>query len=352
MFPDKVDKSPPPWSTLCVCPNWMPGALHAESPTNLKATATSASSQPAHNNLVDDSSIKAEVDLVAVPVVASDEDGKYVPDLKVTDFHIFEDDVEQEIDRLVPISEPLNAALLMDSSRSMPLKIGQIQQSALSFVESMRPEDHLMVASFDDRVHLDSEFSTDRIGLRRAILATTLGSTTRLYDAVDLILTERLDPISGRKAIVLFTDGVDTSSWLVDAAGSLEDLEESNVILYAVQLDTKNDVTLQFQPGWVPQTAPPGMAKNEEMHAYGSQYLQDLASRSGGRLFHAATLGNAVDAFAKVADELRHQYVLGYYPSNRTRDGVYRRIRLTVDRPGVKIRARNGYRAGTPPSGK
>jgi len=167
-----------------------------------------------------------------------------------------------------------------------------------------------------------------------------------------LILTERLDPISGRKAIVLFTDGVDTSSWLVDAAGSLEDLEESNVILYAVQLDTKNDVTLQFQPGWVPQTAPPGMAKNEEMHAYGSQYLQDLASRSGGRLFHAATLGNAVDAFAKVADELRHQYVLGYYPSNRTRDGVYRRIRLTVDRPGVKIRARNGYRAGTPPSGK
>jgi Ca-activated chloride channel family protein len=352
MFPDKTGKSPPPYSTLCVCPNWVSGALHAEFPTNSRATATPAASQPAQKNLVDDSSIKLEVDFVAVPVVASDENGKYVPGLRVADFHIFEDDVEQEIDRLVPVSEPLNAALLMDSSRSIPLKIDQIQQSALSFVESMRPEDHLMVASFDDRVHLDSEFSSDRIGLRRAILATRLGYTTRLYDAVDLILTERLDPISGRKAVVLFTDGVDTSSWLVDAAGSLEDLEESNVVLYAVQIDTRNDVTLQFPPGWTPQIAPPGMAKDEEMHAYGSQYLQDLASRSGGRLFHAATLGNSVEAFARVADELRHQYVLGYYPSNRARDGSYRRIRVTVDRPGVKIRARSGYRAGTPPSGK
>jgi VWFA-related protein len=352
MFPNKNGKPSSLATTLCIFPSLEQADLQLGSPGKANGAAKSAASQPAQNISAVDPSIKVDVSFVSVPVVASDTDGKYMPDLKKSDFHIFEDDVEQEIDRMVPVSEPLNAALLMDSSRSMPLKFDQIQQSALSFVEAMRPEDHLMVASFDDRIHLDSEFTSDRVGLRRAILATRLGSTTRLYDAVDLVLTERLDPISGRKAIVLFTDGVDTSSRLVDAAGTLEDLEESNVILYAVQLDTKNDVTLQFQPGWIPKIAPAGMAKNEEMHAYGSQFLQDLASRSGGRFFHAATLGNAVEAFAQVADELRHQYVLGYYPSNRARDGSYRRIRVTVDRSGVKIRARSGYRAGTPPSGK
>lgn len=352
MFPNKEEKPPSLSSTLCIFPSLEQADLQVEPSAKSSGAAKSTASQPAQKILAVDPSIKVDVSFVSVPVAASDVDGKYVPDLKMSDFHIFEDDVEQDIDRLVPVNEPLNVALMMDSSRSMPLKFDQIQQSALSFVEVMRPDDHLMVASFDDRVHLDAEFTSDRLGLRRAILATTLGSTTRLYDAVDLVLTERLAPIIGRKAIVLLTDGVDTSSWLADAAGTLEDLEESNVILYAVQLDTRNDVTLQFQPGWVPEIAPAGMAKGEEMHAYGCQYLQDLASRSGGRFFHAATLGNAVEAFAQVADELRHQYVLGYYPSNRARDGSYRRIRVTVDRPGVKIRARSGYRAGTRPSGK
>jgi VWFA-related protein len=351
-FPSTEEKPSSLSSTLCIFPSLEQADRQVESSAKSSGAAMSTASQPAQKILTSDPSIKVDIAFVSVPVVASDADGKYIPDLKKSDFHIFEDDVEQDIDRLVPVSEPLNAALLMDSSRSVPLKFDQIQQSALSFVEAMRPEDHLMVASFDDRVHLDSEFSSDRVSLRRAILSTKLGWTTRLYDAVDLVLTERLNPIIGRKAIVLFTDGVDTSSWLADAAGTLEDLEESNVILYTVQLETKNDATLQFQPGWVPEIAPAGMAKGEAMHAYGSQYLQDLASRSGGRFFKAATLGNAVEAFAQVADELRHQYVLGYYPSNRVRDGSYRRIRVTVDRPGVKIRARSGYRAGTRPSGK
>jgi VWFA-related protein len=349
MFSGKEDTPLRLSSNLCVYPSREQADQHVESAAKSSGAETSAASQPVGKVLAGDPFIRLAVDFVSVPVAASDVDGKYIPGLKISDFHIFEDDVEQQIDRLVPESEPLNAALMIDSSCSMPVKFDQVQRSALLFVESMRPEDRLMVASFDDRVYLDSEFTSDRLALRRAILATRLGGTTRLYDALDLVLTERLDPVSGRKAIVLFTDGVDTSSWLADSAGTLAELEESNVILYAFQFETQleNVETEHLQHGWAPVIVPPGMAKNEEMRAYGSQYLQDLASRSGGRFFHAATMGSAVEAAAQVADELRHQYVLGYYPSNRARDGSYRRIRVTVDRLGVKIRARSGYRVST-----
>ena len=352
LFPDKGKQ--PPWfsPTLCVDLTLAQAGQETESRSGSSNAAMSAVAQSALKDSAGIPSIQVDVDFVSVPVAASDVDGKYIPDLKKSDFRIFEDDVEQEIDRLVPVNEPLNVVLMIDSSLSMPLKIDQVRQSAMSFVESMRFEDRLMVVSFDDKVHLDSEFTSDRVGLRRAILAARLGETTRLYDALDLVLTERLNPIGGRKAIVLFTDGVDTSSWLNDAAGTLAELEESNVILYAVQLETKNDETVQYQRGWVPEVTSADRAKNEQLHANGSQYLQDLASRSGGRSFRAATMDSAVETFVQVADELRHQYVLGYYPSNRARDGSYRRIRVTVNRPGVRIRARSGYRAGTRPSGK
>ena len=234
-----------------------------------------------------------------MPVSATDADGKYIPDLKVSDFHVYEDNVAQAIDRLVTAEEPLNAALMIDSSWSVALKLDQAQQAALSFVETKRPEDRLMVVSFDDRIHLDSEFTSDRLALRRAILGTRQAIVTRLYDAVDLVLSERLNAVVGRKAIVLFTDGVDTSSWLKDSGGTLTELEESNVTLYAIQLETKNDDTPRFQRGSGPAVAPAGMAKSEQLYAYGSQYLQDLATRSGGRLFHAATMGNAIDDFVQ-----------------------------------------------------
>lgn len=351
-FPDKGKK--PPGASPIVCMDFTreQAGRQVELPEKSNEAAIPATSQAAAKVSIGGSPIKVNVDFVSVPVAASDVNGKYIPDLKKSDFHLFEDDVEQEIDRLVTAGEPLNAALLIDSSWSMALKFDQVQQSALSFVEAMRPEDRVMVVSFDDGIHLDSEFTNDRLELRRAILATRRAWTTRLYDAVDLALTERLNPIIGRKAIVLFTDGVDTSSWLADSARTLAEVEESNVILYAVQLETWNDETSQLQPGWVPEVAPGLMAKNAEMHAYGSRFLQDLASRSGGRFFQVAAMDNTVDAFAQVADELRHQYMLGYYPSNRARDGSYRRIRVTVDRPGVRIRARSEYRAAMPSAGK
>jgi len=176
-----------------------------------------------------------------------------------------------------------------------------------------------MVISFDSYIYLDAAFTNDRAALQRAILKTDTGAGTRMYDAMDMVLTECLTRIQGRKAIVLFTDGVDSQSWLARFGSYQSKVEQSDALVYAVQFDT--------------MAATPA-----------SQYLRELSENSGGRLFLASSVPSLAGAFAEIADELQHQYTICYYPSSPGTDASFRRIRVTVDKPGAKIRARTGYR--------
>jgi VWFA-related protein len=276
-------------------------------------------------------SIKVNVTLVTVPVIASDADGKYVSDLTARDFHLFENGSEQLIDRVVPEVEPFHVVLLLDVSGSTTIKHGDIQSAALAFLESMRPEDQVMVSSFSATIHVNSEFTSDRGQLSRAILQTAVGSSTRLYDSLELLVTQRLNKIQGRKAIVLLTDGVDTASRLSDLKMSLARMEESDVLVYVLQYDTRKDL-----PSFA-QTVVPSYVR-------ASEYLRDLSVNSGGRRFDASSVPALKDAFAQIAEELRHQYALCYYPEIQATASSFRRIEVTVNRPGVRVRARVGYR--------
>jgi Ca-activated chloride channel family protein len=288
--------------------------------------------------------IRVNVTLVTVPVMVMDKAGKCIRDLKASDFRVFENGKEQKIDRLVPESEPFNVALLIDSSGSTHFRSDEMQQAALAFVDALRPRDRLMVVSFDGEISYDSGFTEDHALLRAAIVQDHQGSLTRLYDAIDSVMKERLDRIAGRKAMVLFTDGVDNESQRVDAAGSLANIERSDVIVYAIQYDTRKDgLSDRFA---VPP--PPGYATFGELYARAVRYLRDLTSHSGGRLFHAETMGSLQEAFSQVAQELSLQYTLCYYPADQKRGGSYRRLRVTVDRPDVIVRARTGYRPNSP----
>lgn len=266
-----------------------------------------------------DNIIRVSVSLVTVPTVVSDAAGSHVPELSTQDFHVFENDVEQKIDRVIPEVTPFNVVLMLDTSGSTIFEHSEIQNAALAFVEALRPEDRVMVVSFDSYIYLDSGFTGDRPALRRAILRADTGAGTRLYDALDLVLTECLKPIQGRKAIVLFTDGIDSQSWLAPFGAYQDKVEESDALVYAVQYDS----------------APTSFA---------ARYLKGLSENSGGRLFSAASIANLREAFSGIADELQHQYTICYYPSNQANDSAFRRIRVTVDRPGTRIRARAGYR--------
>jgi len=295
--------------------------------------------------------IKVDVTLVTVPVLVTDSDGKNVYDLKARDFHIYEDNVEQKIDTLIPESEPFNVALIMDTSSSVRSHFEEIKKAAATFVEALRTEDRVMIVSFNDRVYLDSEFTGDHDKLRLALVQMQTGSSTRLYDALTLAMSEALDLVLGRKAIVLFTDGVDTASGLADSAGTLAKMEESDVPVYVIQYDTRPFNSRTPPPGFNISTAPEGYLDNEPVYARAGQYLQELSGASGGRLDRAASIGSISDAFSRIAEELRCQYTLTYYPSNQTRDGSYRRIRVEVNRPGVTVRARAAYRMSTKPMG-
>ena len=292
--------------------------------------------------------IKVNVTLVTVPVIVSDKDRKYIPGLSVSDFHIYEDGVEQKIDRLIPLDEPFSVALVLDRSGSTLFKLDEIQQAAIAFVEALRPQDRVMVVSFDDTVHYNVSFTENRTRLRDAILRVQ-GSERRtaFYDALERVLADRFNDLPGRKAMVLFTDGVDNASTQSSQGGTLSRIEKSDVVVYAIQHDTREvGVHDRFR---VP--LPAGYESFEKRFARAGRYLRDLGGRSGGGMYQADSIPSLKEAFGKVAEELARQYSLCYYPSRQARDGTFRRIRVTVDRPNVKVRARPGYRASAQPPG-
>ncbi len=285
--------------------------------------------------------IKIEVALVTVPVIVTDRKGRFVSDLKSSDFRIFEDGVPQVIDRLIPDADPFNIALMIDSSGSTHFKFDDMQDAALEFVDSLRPQDRVLVVSFGDETHMDSDFTADRALLRNRIHETVGESgQTRLYDALQQVTQERLDRVAGRKAVVLFTDGVDNESRQTGAADTLSAIEKSEIVAYAIQYDTRKD----FVPDRFQVPLPPGYPSFNTLYNEAVRYLRALTSHSGGRVYRAESTASLKEAFAQIAEELRRQYTLCYYPADQKRDGTFRRIKVTVGRTGAVVRARTGYR--------
>ncbi|MCI0662046.1 MAG: VWA domain-containing protein [Acidobacteria bacterium] len=294
------------------------------------------SSEPA---TPEESMLKLDTSLVIVPVSAMDKDGKFVPGLVSKDFQLFENGIKQEITEFGSSEAPFHVALLIDTSPSTRFKIEDMQDAAISFLDQLRPQDQVMVVSFDNNVRVDTEFTNNRDRLLRAILRTRTGPGTRVYDALDLSLTERLKNVQGRKAIVVFTDGVDTTSRLSYPQDVITHVEESGVLVYSIRYDTFLDLQSRNTTG----PLPPGNSKED--YEFAASFLKDLALRSGSRTIDVETTTDLHKAFNTIAEELRKQYWLGYYPENTERDGSYRRIKVNVDKPDIVIRSRQGYRA-------
>ncbi|MDQ3908586.1 MAG: VWA domain-containing protein, partial [Acidobacteriota bacterium] len=183
----------------------------------------------------DDEVISVNTTLVTIPVSVRDRDGKYIPDLRKEDFRIYEDGVEQQVAYFATVEKPFTVALLIDTSGSTRYKMDEMQDAAISFVDQLRPDDRVIVVSFDDQVRVLCEATNDRNALRSAIRTARRGEGTRLYDAVDFVINQRLSRIEGRKAVVLFTDGVDTTSKHANYQSTVREAEESDSLIYSVQ---------------------------------------------------------------------------------------------------------------------
>jgi len=352
-------------------------------------------------------SIKVQTNLVTVPIIVSDRSDIYVPDMRRDEFTLEENGVKQEIAFFANITQPFHVVLMIDTSGSTHEKLGQIQRAATLFVDELQPQDRVKLLSFDDRIRDYGEFTNNRAALRSAINQMRSGQGTKLYDAMALAI-KALQRIDGRKAIVIFTDGVDWYSDHSSIDKNRRELEETGIIVYPIRYDTREETeriarqqqgggqtidlgtifggggastrttppavpgsTIPLPPGTgsgtptigglpIPPiviqprndpTQPNGSGSDtsidamlDRAYATADAYLYDLAEVTGGKLHRADTLGSLPTAFANIAAELRTQYSLGYYPTNLARDGKFRKVRVRTTRAGVVVRARPGYR--------
>jgi Ca-activated chloride channel homolog len=297
--------------------------------------------------------IKVDTTLISIPVTVSGKDGLFTPSLSKQHFQIFEDGKEQEIAYFNSTDKPFTAVLLMDVSRSTALKIEQIQNGALAFVNQLMPEDKVMVIAFDGGVDTLLEFSSDKVAIEKAIRRIRFGDGTSLYSAVAMSLGKKLQKIEGKKAIILFTDGVDTTSFGANYQSTLADAVESEAVIFPIYLNTFLDLIGIGGGGNGPMSAPSGipgglgggqMGRIKEAYAVGRRYLQDLATATGGKVFKPENSETSlVTAFAGVAEELRSQYEVGYYSNNESVSGDVKNIKIRVSRPNLVIRNRDSY---------
>ena len=182
--------------------------------------------------------LTTDTDLVTVPLIANNRNGLYITDLRQEEFKITEDGVAQEIAFFGKVAAPFHVVLLLDTSSSTKDQLKRIQQAAFAFVQQLQPVDRVKVISFDDKVKDLNEFTADRDVLRTAINGTRSGEGTKVYDAVELAM-DNLRKIRGRKAIVLFSDGMDWYSDHATFQDTVRYLDEEGVVIYPIRYDTR-----------------------------------------------------------------------------------------------------------------
>ncbi len=176
--------------------------------------------------------------LVGVPVIVTDATGRYVADLNQSDFEVHEDGVKQNVSLFQAATEPFSLVLLLDTSVSTQGKLGDIRRAANAFVDQLQKSDRIKVISFDDQVRELGDFSSDRTVVKKAILSAQSGYSTKFYDAMNVAL-EALREVDGRKAIVIFSDGVDYRSDYATAESTLRFLEQDGVVVYPIRFSTR-----------------------------------------------------------------------------------------------------------------
>jgi VWFA-related protein len=273
----------------------------------------------------DQTTLRVRVDLVNVLFTVTDNNGRLITNLNKEDFLIEEDSKKQEISYFSKeVSLPLTMAILIDTSPSVEPVLGLEKQTASEFLQSvLRKEDLALIMNFDRSVSLIQDFTSDMRRLNKAIQSVAIGSGTSVHDAVFLACDEKLKQETGRKAIILISDGGDTTSKL-KIKEAIESAQRADVIVYAIS----NRVGGFFYGG------------------YGADdgTLKKYAETTGGRAFFPSKPQDFKKAFDAIQEELRSQYSVAYNSSNAAKDGSYRSIKIvTPSQKSLKVRAKKGY---------
>lgn len=272
--------------------------------------------------------IHRNVDMVALPVTVLNKDGKFVDSLKENNFQVYEDKVQQQLALFEREDVPVTLGLVIDNSGSMSDKRPSVNEAALTLVQSSNPDDQVFVVNFNEDYYLDqpSDFTSNISILKQALDRIDSRGSTALYDAVLASLNHLRLGTRQKKVLVVVTDGEDNSS-----RHSLQDTvmaaERSNAVIYTIGLLSEDD-------------------RREARIA--KRALQALSDATGGLAFFPKSVDAVHQICLQVAQDIRDQYLLGYYPSNPQSNGGFRHVEVRlVDVPHdlgkLSVRTRPGY---------
>jgi VWFA-related protein len=363
-----------------------------QKPTTSAPARSSSETAPAGEEVDEGDIVRVDTQLVSIPTVVYDQTGRLVMSLRAENFAVYEDGRPQRITNFSTTDVPFEVALLLDTSGSTRADVALIRRAANDFIDALRPGDRVAIIAFDSvqdgdshlaTVDIASRLTSDRKALRAAIESVGTSNGTPFYDALeqiagDVFNEQPREELRGRRAVVALTDGVDSSS-MAEYADARDKLLRAGVACFFIQVNTEDFVeerlmkdclddgalTLsrtqleRYRRIFVPRAdaadyqsfcqmgAFERMQISRDLYNLARHEMGDLARASGGRTFAAADLRDARAAFAQVAAEIGTQYSLGYYPTNKTRDGRYRAIRVEVKgvAGGAQVRAREGYYA-------
>lgn len=262
--------------------------------------------------------IKVQVRLVEVYASVHDQKGHFVDGLSRENFQVLEDGKPQQIAAFDSTSQSLSCAVLLDTTGSMNEALPRVKNSIVKLIDELGPEDSVAIYTFDERLVIRQDFTTDKDAAKRAALRTRAEGATALFDALSEA-SQELSQRSGKKVLILFTDGDDNSSAL-NASAAVARAKKAGVPLYTI---AEGEAT---------------RSKNLR------KLLDDLSQRTGGAAYEVKKPGDIEPVFHEISEDLRHLYMISYRPPEDANDGKWRKIDLLVNGPkDYRVRAKEGY---------
>jgi len=279
----------------------------------------------------DDAPIKVDTLLLTVPLTVTDNRGRHIAGLQKENFSIVENGIERDIEYFFNEEAPMNVAIVIDTSASTEDALDKIQKAARDFIKILRPEDRGIIVAFDSRTKFLTDLTADKKKLSKAVEQTSVANETGsdMNEAVLRVVTNHFDSFKGRKAIIALTDGmvikrVVTSQQVMDA------LRKSDTLFYPVIFKTK------FLADAMKRAAA------EKRKPMSIEILEIMAQETSGR-FYEKDAANLKEAFQGIAEELKNQYLLGFYPQDTENGKSKGNIRIEVDRKELQVRMKKRW---------
>ena len=310
--------------------------IHVQPPTSAapapaskpKGAEAPAATGPEALKIRPGSFIRMNVDLVLIPVTVTDPMNRLVTGLEKEDFQVYENNKDQKIRTFAAEDAPVSIGIIFDLSGSMTSKLIRAKESILQFIKTANPQDEFFVIGFNDRPELIEDFTSSVEDIQARLATVRSGHRTALLDAIYFGVAKMKDARHERKALLVVSDGGDNRSRYTEGEVRSK-VREADVEIYSIGI---------FDP----------YAPTPEERT-GPQLLEDLSDVTGGRMFRVDDIDELGDIAEKISTELRNQYVIGYRPTDLSRDGKWRKVKVKVNPPPglppLTIYARTGYYA-------